>query len=297
MSKSLQPALLTHLQGRATTMCFCWRVTRTDGLVQGFTNHDRDLTADGTLFKASAGFTASQIQSSLGLAVDNLNADGALSDETLNEADLAAGRYDNAEVEMLWVNWSDPTLFVLDKLGNLGEVKRGRVAFSAEVRSQAHKLNQKTGRTYQSYCDAKLGDGRCKVDLTSSTFRGTGTIAAAAGRQLIVEGIGGFAGDWFTAGLLTFTGGANNGVSFEVKRHQTTGGTSSSVELWHEPTLVVAATDPFFITAGCKKDYGTCKTKFINGPNFQGFPYIPGNNIIAGGHGGDVLDGGSLYGN
>ena len=56
--KSLPPSLQSHLDTGATTLAWCWRVTRGDGAVLGFTDHDRDLTFDGTTFEAAAGLTA-----------------------------------------------------------------------------------------------------------------------------------------------------------------------------------------------------------------------------------------------
>jgi hypothetical protein len=38
--------------------------------------------------------------------------------------------------------------------GAIGQVRRGRLAFVAEVRSLAHVLNQTVGRTFQHACDA-----------------------------------------------------------------------------------------------------------------------------------------------
>ena len=60
---------------RRTTLCWCWRLTRRDGVNMGFTDHDRDLQFDGTTFEAAAGFTASEIRRSVGLSVDNLEVD------------------------------------------------------------------------------------------------------------------------------------------------------------------------------------------------------------------------------
>ncbi len=42
---------------------------------------------------------------------------GALASSALNEADLAAGRYDAAGVEIWLVNWSEPELRVLLRQG------------------------------------------------------------------------------------------------------------------------------------------------------------------------------------
>jgi uncharacterized phage protein (TIGR02218 family) len=64
--------------------------------------------------------------------------------------------------------------------GNLGEVKRQGVAFSAEFRSIANRLNQKIGQTYERTCAVKLGDSRCKIDLTAPAYRGS-TVAETRG--------------------------------------------------------------------------------------------------------------------
>jgi hypothetical protein len=39
----IPPALQARLDGGATTLARCWIVTRRDGVVQGFTDHDEDL--------------------------------------------------------------------------------------------------------------------------------------------------------------------------------------------------------------------------------------------------------------
>ena len=122
MVKSVSPGLQTHLDGRATKMVYCWKITRNDGLVQGFTDHDNDLTFDGVTYEAATGFTASQFASSLGLAVDNFEVEGALSSSNINETDLVKGFYDNAVVEVFWVNWSDVSQRHLKSKGYIGAV-------------------------------------------------------------------------------------------------------------------------------------------------------------------------------
>ena len=131
--KTLPDGMQAHLDGGATTLCWCWQLTRRDGVVQGFTDHDRDISFDGVTFGAVSGFTASQIESSLGLAVDNLTLTGALSSATLNEADLAAGLYDNAAIRIWRTNWADTGQRVLMRSGTLGEVTR--------LRAGQHKVN------------------------------------------------------------------------------------------------------------------------------------------------------------
>ena len=52
--------------------------------------------------RAGTGFTASEATRGFDLAVDGAEISGALADDSLTEADLAAGRYDAAQVETGW---------------------------------------------------------------------------------------------------------------------------------------------------------------------------------------------------
>lgn len=296
--KSLPPALQARLSGGVTTLCHCWRLTRRDGAVMGFTEHDRDVVADGTIFRADSGFTASRLEQSLGLSIDNMEAMGALSGTGIRESDILAGRYDDAAVDLLWVDWSDPATFVLLSSGNLGEVRREGLAFSAELRSLAHRLNQKIGATYSRQCGAALGDARCRVDLTQPAFRAPVT-AAGTGRDrvIVAAGLAVFASDWFTGGTLTLATGADAGLAFEVKSHRRTAGIDQ-LELWMPPPFPIAAGDAGTVVAGCRKTLAVCGSKFGNVANFRGFPHIPGSDAVTryGVQGALGATGGSLFG-
>lgn len=273
--KILPPPLQEHLDTGTTTLAWCWRIARADGMRFGFTDHDRDLAFDGTVFEAATGFTASEIKDALGLSVDNLEVSSALKSDRLNEDDLAAGLYDDAAVEIWRVNWTDTGQRVLMRAGSLGEVRRSGAAFTAEVRGLAHYLQQPQGRLYQSGCDADLGDIRCGIDLSDPAFRGIGTILAAASPRLFAaSGLSAFAAGWFTRGLVAFMTGANAGRAQEVKRH-TLSGTEATIELWQPMASPVAPGDAFIVTAGCDKQLATCKARFANAVNFRGFPHMP----------------------
>ena len=159
--KILSPGLQEHLDSGATTLCWCWRLTRDDGLTQGFTDHDRTLQFEGTDFEAASGFTATEIASAIGLSADNLETQGALKSDAISAEDLAAGLYDDAKIEIFRVNWQNPAQRVLMHSGSLGEVRRGETFFAAEIRGLAHYLQQPKGRVVQYGCDAEVGDARC----------------------------------------------------------------------------------------------------------------------------------------
>jgi uncharacterized phage protein (TIGR02218 family) len=293
--RSLPAGLQSHLGSGATTLCWCWRVTRNDGVAFGFTDHDRDLQFDGTSFEAASGFTGTEIAGAVGLNVDTLDVESAITSDRLSEDDLAAGLFDNALIEIYRVNWQDLSQRVLMRGGNLGEVSRGATHFKAEVRGLAHELQQPKGRIIQFACDADLGDQRCTVDLDLPAFKGSGAVTAVADqRTFIVSGLGTFDEDWFTRGLLTWTSGANAGRKAEAKLHSKRGG-AVTLELWQAMAEEVGVGDTFTVTAGCDKHFKTCKTKFDNAVNFRGFPHVPGVDFaLAVPDRGGKNDGGSM---
>ena len=296
--KTLASGLQDHLDSGTTTLCWCWRIARADGTVQGFTDHDESVLFDDVTYEAASGFTASELQSSLGLAVDNASVVGALSSDAIAEASIDAGLYDDAEVEIWRVNWAAPGQRVLMRKGNLGEVKRGKLGFEAELRGLAQRLNQPVGRAFGYSCGADLGDARCTVDLGDSAMHGSGTVTSATdARRFQASGLGAFASGWFSGGKLLWASGANDGRAMEVKRHAVSA-SIVTIELWQTMSEAISAGDSFTVTAGCDKQFATCKSKFANQANFRGFPYMPGNDaILSYPTRGDALDGKSRYGN
>jgi len=293
--KVLPPAFQAHLDEGTTTLSWCWRIVRADGVTLGFTDHDRTLTFDGTDFEPESGFAASEVRSGSDLSVDAQDAQGVLSSDRITETDILDGRWDNAAVEVWRVNWASTSQRLLMRRGAIGQIRRGRLAFVAEVRSLAHILGQTVGRTFQASCDTALGDARCGVNLDAPAFKGTGAIIdLLRDRAFTASGLGGVTSGWFTFGTLDWTSGANAGRQAEVLAHDLVDGVAI-LTLLEAPVRAIAGTDTFTIRAGCDKRIATCGTKFGNVANFRGFPNIPGQDAVLryatkdGGHEGAVL--------
>ncbi len=293
--KALDPALQAHLDDGTTTLAWCWKITRADGEVLGFTDHDRMLSFGGTDYEPESGLSASEIRAGSDLAVDSQEAQGALTSDRITETDILDGRWDNALVEVWRVNWEAPGQRVLIRRGSIGELRRGRVAFVAEVRSMAHVLGQTLGRVYQGTCDAALGDTRCGVDLNDGAYTGTGAVVdPIRDRAFTASGIDGFADGWFAFGYLEWTSGANSGRPAEVMLHEIASGIVT-ITLLEAPVRPATAGHAFPIRAGCDKRAESCAAKFANIVNFRGFPHIPGQDTVIryatadGGHEGAVL--------
>ena len=272
--------LLAHLAGGVATLCRAWAVQRRDGVVLGFTDHDRDLRFDGLTYRAETGMTARALMQTTGFAVDNSEAVGALSSDAVTEADLLAGRYDAAEVRCWLVNWTDVGQRLLQFRGTFGEIVRSAGAFRAELRGLTEALNQPQGRVYQRDCAAILGDAQCRFDLGQPGFSAELAVQTHTERRVFAfAGVAGFAAGWFEKGRLRLLDGQARGVIGLIKTDRTEGG-QRVIELWDRIGPPVAAGDRIRLEAGCDRQAATCQSKFNNFLNFQGFPHIPGEDWL-----------------
>lgn len=294
--RTIDPALQARLDSGATTLCRCWRLTRADGLTLGFTDHDLDLSFDGAVFRAASGMSAAALQRTSGLSVDNTQVTGALQSSGISEADIAAGLYDGARLQHWLVDWTRPDLRVQLFSGTLGEITRGSGAFEAELRGLAEDLNRSIGRAFLRTCDAILGDGRCKVDISAPTLRGEVTVlGVTSNRRLRVGGLEAFPPGWFERGRLEWSTGENIGAVGQVKLDlsRTDG---RALDLWEEAAREIRIGDRARVIAGCNKSAETCRTKFNNFNNFRGYPHMPGEDWITSyAATGEAHDGGSLF--
>jgi len=162
--KTLPAELAARIESGAATLCHVWRLTRADGAVSGFTDHDRDLSHDGLLCLAGAGWTGGVASRGLGAGeAGAMVAAGAFAADGLDPDDLAAGLYDGAVVECRRVDWSAPDLFVPLWIARISRVRREGEAFTADLEGPLAQLERVAGRSYGRLCDANLGDDRCGV--------------------------------------------------------------------------------------------------------------------------------------
>lgn len=274
-------ALYKHLETGATTVCRAWTVRRTDGTLMGFCDHDRDLVVDGVHCRADTGMTARALQQTTGMSVDNSEAAGALSDASIREEDILAGRFDGADVRSYLVNWAVPGDWIEQFRGTFGEVVRAGGAFRAELRGLTEALNRPQGFAYQPACSAVLGDRRCRFATdTPGYFAELAVETVEDDRVLTFSAFTGFEDRWFQHGRLEMITGDAAGLVGVVKSDRISEG-GRRIELWQSIGATVAPGDRFRVVAGCNKSASTCRTKFANLLNFRGFPHIPGEDWLA----------------
>jgi len=276
--KARSAGLIAHHALGSTTRAWCWKVTRADAQVFGFTSVDVDLVIDGVTYAAATGITPSAIDAKADTSVSNMEVAGMLDSAAITEADLLAGVWDGAAVEIFEVNYADLSQGAMALAsGTIGNVTAGRVAFQAELRGLMQALQQPIGRVFSAACAANLGDTECKVVLAGYTVAGTVTAVASA-RAFTASALG-QAADYFGAGLVNWVTGANAGRSMEV-RDFASGGIFTLVL---PMPIDIQVGDTFEAVAGCRKRAITdCKDKFSNIVNFRGHPYVPGNDKVLG---------------
>lgn len=263
--------MLSH---ELTTLAFCWRVERRDGVAIGLTGHDRDLLIDGLLHRAAPGMVPSAIRRGLGLEGDTSDVAGALTSAAIGEADLLAGRWDGARVALFAVDWTAPHVGRVDLgEGRLGAVSVAGGQFTAELQGASAALQRPVVEETSPECRAELGDRRCRVAMAGR--RRFARVVSVDGVVVTVDrsaGDGAYAGGrarWFggPAAGLTSSVVASAGATVTLAVAPGTNGAASA------GTLVE-------LVEGCDKSLATCAARFGNALNFRGEPYLPGVDLL-----------------
>lgn len=268
--KTISNGFLSHLEEEVLTLCTCWRVTRQDGTILRFTSLDKDVVVGSETFMSGVGsYAPSAIATSADLSVDNLDVSIVLDNEAITYTDLIAGLYDYASVEIMLVNWADPSQgFVTLRRGVIGEVEVKKHTARAELRGLTQKYQQVIGRVFTRRCLADFGDTKCRLDLNS--YQVTGTVSAVTSpTELTLSATPSRPG-----GLILWTSGANSGLQMEIV--SISGG---DIILFGKMPSTPQVGDAFTASAGCDKNLATC-ISYGNVINFQGFPHIPGLDAL-----------------
>ncbi len=269
-----------HLKTGLTTVCRAWDVVRADGVTYGFTDHDLDLVFAGITYKADTGLSASALQQTTGLSIDNSEAVGAISSLSITADDIDSGRFDGAEVRAWQVNWQVPDQRALLFKGSIGEIKRRDGLFHAELRGLAEKLNQPMGRVYQRQSTARLRDELPLEVLNSPSFSVETMVQAFEDcRYLTVSQDLDYPDGWFERGECHILDGKALATQCLIKSDKRANN-GRVLELWEPLHRGLDIGDRVKLYAGYDGSVEQCKLKFNNIVNFQGFPHIPGEDWL-----------------
>lgn len=254
------------------TVAVWWRIERCDGITLGLTGHDRDLVFAGLRHRTAPGMVPSAVRRTATFEPDSAEVQGAMSHDAIGEADLGAGRFDGARVSMGLVDWETleaETLFT----GSIGSVGREGTTFSAELQSVKHMLARQIVPRTSPSCRAEFCGEGCTLSAARFT-RDAEVVEVSADRQWVkIAGIADAAS--FDFGWLRAVDGADAGLLVRVQ---------SVDEAWlvlERPLSDDAAAGMrVILREGCDHTIATCADRFGNAVNFQGEPFLPGNDLL-----------------
>ena len=255
-----------------THLALCWRLVRCDGVALGFTSHDRPLLVNGLRHQSRPGMSPSAVVLGDGVTADDMEVAGALSAGALTGADLLAGRWDGARLDLFLVDWRDPDAgqqWLAE--GTLGDVAVGTGAdagFTAELIGPGAALAASVVESCSPECRAELGDARCKVDLRPRER--LMAVTAVAQDRVQIAGI--VAAD-YVQGEMAVLDGPNAGL---VRRLLA----KDSGWLVMDEPLALATGTRVRLREGCDKRFVTCRDRFANARNFRGEPHVPGADLL-----------------
>lgn len=249
-----------------------WRIYRRDGVMLAFTSHDRDLAFAGINHRAAPGMVPAAIRLTADLANDSAEVEGALNHGSIREQDLAAGLFDEAQIEIGAVDWLTNEHHVL-YTGTIGRIEDDQSQFSAELRSGKHLLDQDLVPRTSPTCRAEFCGLGC--GLAATQFMMTRPLAGIDLERNRVRFDGLSAAD-HVDGRLRFLGGPQTGVRFDIID------IDGDWLLLDRPLVAGTAVGTMTeLREGCDHTVATCAARFGNAINFRGEPFLPGNDLLS----------------
>jgi len=259
------------LDKELTSLAFCWRLERRDGAGLALTSHDRPLTVGGVRYEPSPGMTPAAIRAETGIEPRSSEIAGALSSAAIGEADILAGRWDGASLQLAAVDWETPDEAPVDLLaGTMGQVALKDGEYAVDLLGVAAQLERPISPVTSPECRAELGDPKCRVDMAGRSLRAK--VAATAGHLIMVDQA---VDERFRFGRIRFLGGAANGETRVIL-----GAEGFELSLRSAPSRPVEAGTRVEIVEGCDRRLSTCSGRFANAANFRGEPHLPGNDLL-----------------
>ena len=252
------------------TVATFWRVERHDGVTLGFTSHDRDLWFAGLLHHAAPGMVPSAIRRSNAVEPDSAEMKGALDHRAIRADDLAAGRFDGAAVTIGVVDWQTSEAMTLFS-GSIGAVGQQDGSFSAELLSAKIDLERELVPRTAPTCRAQFCGPGCTLSPARFTrdlrlidvdeARGAVRVDSGSDPEELVNG------------ALRQLDGPLAGLEFGIV------GRHGDWLLLDRP-LPSATAGTATVIEGCDHTLATCASRFGNAVNFQGEPFLPGNDLL-----------------
>lgn len=263
------------------SLCRIWSVTRRDGTIKYFTDHDTNVIFDSNTYVATNSFNISNLRSTLAGGSTSADLTIVFSDSGISYDDAIRGFYDNAEMVLSIIDYQNPsygTITMVD--GFLGAISLGdKNVGSCEVIGRLQSALNRIGEFYTPECRASLGDSRCKINI--ALFSTTGVVTTVTNnRKFRVDFVTDPVNYLYSLGQIKWSSGNNNGTSLECLAQYAIDATIDELILAMHTAKDVQVGDTLTIYAGCDKRPVTCIGTFNNFVNYRGEPHVPNSDKI-----------------
>lgn len=285
MPYTLPSGFATHLASGSTTLAVALRIVRRDGTVFGVTNLMMpvtipSLTVGGITVPSTTyqpGMIPTNLEESDDLKADNFEFSGPLG--AIADTDVRGGKFARAQFTLIIFNYLTLTHQMLRKRGHVAFATVTGNKWTFSCKSLSHLLDSEVIEQTSPLCRVRrFGDTRCGKALGGTTVDGyniqaavTVTAITDAVRKFTCSGLTSYPVGRFNKGVVTFTGGLNNGEEMEILKHEAGG----LLTLRWDLPFAVSNGDALTATLGCDRRMETCWGKYNNALRFDGEESVP----------------------
>ena len=254
------------------TVATYWRIFRTDGVTLGFVTHDRDLWFGGLRHRAGPGMLPSALRLTDDLSDDGADVTGALSHDSITDADCAAGLFDGARVEIGVVDWQSLESAPLYD-GAIANMTRETIGFSAQLHSAKAVFGRDPVPRSSPGCRARFCGPGCDLPPPAYTHRAVVASSDPTSGRLRFADLPD--PTRFLPGELRWIDGPYTGQIMAILTADDGG-----LVLDRMPDNPPSAGTRAMLREGCDRTIATCAARFGNAANFRGEPFLPGNDML-----------------
>lgn len=282
------PVLTNTVKRYATKRwCRCLKITRRDGEVYRWTDHDAPVTLrvventfETFLPTNAPNWDARRESADFDANTASLNT--FLDNDAFTAEDLRIGIWRNSVWRLYGpVDWRYPWDGAYEvRRYSLQDYEWTGSRCELNLAGIVKKLDVRIGRVFGRECDAVVGDSRCKVNLSGFTS-GTKVVTAVTTiadwhPRLAFESTNtSFADDHWKHGHLAWITGNNAILGMNDHVVKLSKQVAGRMEFYIPTPYDIQVGDTFVVTAGClKRLIEDCKNKFSNPTNHRGFQYL-----------------------
>lgn len=243
-----------------TSIATCWKIILKNKRVLSFTDSSSDISINGIVYQAKSGISRKAFENNITIEkIANVEVEGMLDHESINENDIKEGQFDNALVEIFLVDYNNPqeNIIFLHK-GYIAEIHYEGNRFIADIQGIAAKTDYHVGEVFSEFCRACFGDSRCKVDVKS--FAVQAKVARIVDAKSIEISI--IPDENFSSIQIGWN-------KYEIEFIE-----NNIIKLATTPTDIILQDQEILLIPTCDKSYNTCKNKYKNIINFRAEPFV-----------------------